>query len=442
MNIIFEEEQKLILKRMSEVESKIDKEQARALKLMGEGENIFLTGPSGTGKSLLIKMFRDIYGSRRRIGVTSTTGISAVLLGGSTVHSYLGIGLGKESVDILYKKIKRNPKKLGIWMNLETLIIDEVSMLSPELFDKLEKLGRMFRCGMINKGKPFGGIQVILTGDFLQLPVVGSDRFLFEAESWNEVINGNIIYLQKIHRQEDKEFMSMLNELRYGLVTDKTKKLLEGRKDIELKEIDGIKPTRMFTTNSYVDAINEEELNSLESDEICQYDMEIHFTKFVKNMSDVVTKFKNQCIAPETLYLSIGAQVMLLRNLNVEEGLANGSRGVVVSFIDGFPLVKFLNGMEIVVDTQVWEIFDGDVHIANIKQIPLRLAWAVTVHKSQGCTLDYATIDLSNVFEHGQAYVAISRVRTLEGLKIENINYECIKAHPKAVKFYKNLQSK
>jgi ATP-dependent DNA helicase PIF1 len=425
-------------------ETILTKNQKKAFDLIVSGKNVFITGPSGTGKSLIIHMFKTLYGKSKNIGITSTTGISALLIGGSTLHSYLGIGLGQGTEEELIAKISKTRKAKQRWQTIDVLVIDEISMLSPDLFDRLEKVARILRKSKKLLGdekipdKPFGGIQLVLTGDFLQLPVVGEDNFCFEAESWEKCVQYTI-YLNEIIRQPDPVFQNVLNDIRYGIISEDAKKLLLSRINIELKNENGIKPTRIYTTNHDVDEMNEKELDKLAlNNDFYQYDMDVHFYDFVQNKEQALEKARKNCLAPDKLQLCCGAQVMLLHNLDLEQGLANGSRGVVIGFIEDLPVVKFLNGVERIIDHHCWETEEDKVKQLRITQIPLKLAWAITCHRSQGCTLDYAEVNLGNLFAYGQAYVALSRVKTKEGLKILDINFDAIKAHPKAVQFYKN----
>jgi ATP-dependent DNA helicase PIF1 len=425
---------------MSEI--KLNDQQHRAYELIRDGHNVFLTGSAGTGKSVVINYYKDRHSIWKKIAITSTTGVSALVIGGSTLHSYLGIGLGNDTVDKLYNKIIKRPAMKKRWKNLEVLIIDEVSMLSPELFDKLEVLARMIRKIRNVPDCPFGGIQLVLTGDFLQLPVVKSDNFVFESESWNKCID-HTIYLTEIMRQKDIEFQTVLNEIRFGIVSDKGKRLLSSRIKKNLMNDLGIRPTRIYTTNESVDVLNSNELDKLNlSENYFEYDMDLLFTDTnltARDRDNYTEKFAKNCIAPINLKLCLGAQVMLLYNLSVDEGLVNGSRGIVVEFIENIPVVQFLNGIRKLIDVYSWEVKDGEDLICYLTQIPLKLAWAFTVHKSQAITLDYAEVDLSNLFTYGQAYVALSRVKNIEGLSIVNINFDKIKAHPKAVQFYEAL---
>jgi ATP-dependent DNA helicase PIF1 len=366
---------------------KFTKQQQKAYDLMVKGENVFITGPSGTGKSLIINTFQKYHSIHKNIAITSTTGISALLIGGTTLHSFLGIGLGNGSVDELVKKIMRSKKAVQRWKNTDVLIIDEISMLSPELFDKLEEIARIIRRPNpmrildrdILKEYPFGGIQLVLSGDFLQLPVVGEGNFCFESKSWNKCVP-NVIQLDEIMRQTDPDFQEVLNDLRFGDVSERAKKLLTSRMKVSLKNDVGIKPTRIYTTNFDVDSMNNKELDKLD-DELYQYDMDIHFYKYVPNKSEAIEKYKKNCIAPQSLQLCKGAQVMLLINLDLDMGLVNGSRGVVTSFFNDLPIVKFANGEELNIGYHSWEIEEEHKKFVRITQIPLKLAWAVTVHK-------------------------------------------------------------
>jgi len=467
--------------------------QQKALYLLKRGQNVFLTGPSGSGKSTLINSFKNECGNHRNIAITSTTGISALLIQGTTLHSYLGIGLGQDSIEGMIKNTQNRGFYKKRWTTLDTLVIDEVSMLSPILFDKLELAFRVVRSGIklgslsekklmdsmekcrielfedsidasvehensdsdseediigytklnnaFSDQPPFGGIQLVLMGDFLQLPVVNSSKFCFESMSWNKCVT-NVICLQKIMRQSDNDFQDVLNDIRFGKVTKRVKDMLNSRIGVELVNEFGIKPTEIHTTNNDVDLINERELDKLaEGDpEFCQYDMDVYFFEFVKNREQAYDRARKNCLAPQVLQLCINAQVMLLVNLDMEFGLANGSRGVVVGFVNDYPEVCFLNGERRVITNYSWETTEDRKPQVRITQLPLRLAYAITVHKSQGCTLDYAVMNLKNIFEHGQSYVSLSRVKSLGGLSIIAIDYKKIQAHPKAVEYYKNLE--
>ena len=415
---------------------KLSEKQKEAYMLMVNGKSIFLTGAAGSGKTACIKLFIKVYKQTKIMGITSTTGISALLFGGTTLHSFTGIGLGTGSVESIVKKIFTHSHLGKRWRELEVLIIDEISMLSPQLFDKLETVARRVR----HNDLPFGGIQLILSGDFLQLPCVNSDNFCFESKNW-DICVPNTIYLTEIMRQKNVDFQECLNNVRVGLLPKKTRKLLNSRLNVELKNDFGIKPTKLYSTNHSVDYINNKELDALSCNDLdfYEYNMEVHIYPGTKNTEYTIEKYKKTCNTPDTLQLCIGAQVMLLRNLDTEGGLVNGSRGIVTSFIGDVPSVKFLNGRELVIDHHIWEVEENDKKVMRVIQLPLKLAYALTIHKSQGCSLDYAEIDLSNTFVDGQSYVALSRVKDINGLSILGIDFDKIKANPKAVKFYEKF---
>jgi ATP-dependent DNA helicase PIF1 len=418
-------------------EIKLSEKQNEAYSMMAKGENIFLTGSAGVGKTAIIKLFVKVYKSTKIMGVTSTTGISALLFGGVTLHSFLGIGLGQGSVECLNKKIQSRAYLKKRWMELEILIIDEISMLSPQLFDKLEALARRVR----RNEEPFGGIQLILSGDFLQLPCINSDDFCFESDVWSRCVD-HTFYLTEIMRQKDVKFQECLNNIRVGLLPTETRELLNTRVGVKLTNDFGIKPTKLFSTNYSVDYTNNKELDALAQNEpdFYEYDMEITVYPGVKNKDYAIEKYKKSCNAPDTIQLCVDAQVMLLWNMDADGGLVNGSRGVVSGFVGDIPMVKFLNGRELPINYHIWENEENGEKILRVIQIPLKLAYALTIHKAQGCSLDYAEIDLSNTFANGQSYVALSRVKNLNGLSILDIDFDKIRANEKAVEFYKKFE--
>jgi len=404
--------------------------QKEALSLILQEKNILLTGGGGTGKSEFLKYFKKHYISKK-VAITSTTGVSAILIGGTTLHSYLGIGLGKGTMRSIAQKVRKKKYLRDRWINVQILVIDEISMLSAELFDKLEEIARIVR----QNSKPFGGIQLILSGDFCQLPCIGSDNFCFEAKSWDKCLD-NVVYLREIIRQTDPKFQKVLANLRLGIKDKETMDIVNSRLDIELKSKFGIMPTKLFSHNVDVDRINNNTLQQLaekNGTDILEFERIIYLN----------TKRKIKHIqAPEKLSLTKDCQVMLLYNLDILNGLVNGSRGIVVDFINDKPLVKFINGEERVIDYHIWEVEDNNIQLGTVEQIPLKLGYAFSIHKSQGATLDLANVDLQRVFTHGMGYVALSRVRSLDALSIKSINWSRITSHPKALEFYKNLNYK
>lgn len=417
---------------LSFMSSTLNEKQKLAYKKMTDRENIFLSGMGGSGKSYLIKTFYDNYINSRRISLCSSTGISAQLIGGTTLHSCLGIGLGELPVDKLVNKIMMKKPIYEKWKKLDTLIIDEISMISPELFDKIEECLRIIR----NNDKPFGGVQMILSGDFLQLPCVKNELFVFDSESWKKHIK-NMIFLDVIIRQKDIDFQTMLNEVRIGQVTEKSKKILLSRlKKFDNKYHDLI-PTILFSTNKDVDNYNKKKMEELNSDETYEFELETKMSGR-KLLSDDIAKHKRNIGLHDKLALCKGAQVMLTYNLDIESGLVNGSRGVVKDFDSStnLPIVRFKDGLETVVDFHAYEVKENDKLILVFTQIPLKVAYALTIHKAQGATLDLCVISLGEIFEHGQAYVALSRVKDLSSLYLTSIDFDRIVANPKALEFY------
>lgn len=408
----------------------LNKEQQNALSYILQGDNVFVTGGGGTGKTVLINYFVKHY-NNKNIAVTSTTGTSAILIKGTTLHSYTGIGLGKGSMYSMLTKIKKKKYLRERWKRLDILIIDEISMLNPDLFDKLEEIARNIR----RDDRPFGGIQLILSGDFCQLPCIDSNNFCFEAKSWDKCID-KTIYLKEIMRQTDKKLQKVLNSLRLGIKTDKIKRLVEARINAKLENEHGILPTKLYPLNRYVEAENNKELEKIaeENGEVVEYNIEsVAYKK--KNLE----KFIKYIPASPCLQLTKGCQVMLIHNLDLENQLVNGSRGVVLDFVNDLPLVKFMNGHERIIDYHIWEIEENDTKIGSVEQIPLKLGYAFSIHKIQGATLDLVELNLKDIFEYGMGYVALSRVKNFKALSIKSINWSKIKCHPKAVNFYKNL---
>lgn len=408
--------------------NRLTEKQREALEIMERGENLFVTGLSGSGKSTVIRRFVEENRHKKNIYITSTTGVSALLVKGSTIHSFAGIGLGVGDAVRLVGKVASNRKALNRWKRAQVLIIDEISMMSPVLFEKLEFIARQVRMNP----NPFGGIQLILSGDFCQLPCVDSEKFCFESEVWEKCIP-NTVYLNEIVRQSDAEFQTILNEVRVGILSKKTKDALLSRVGVVLTNDLGIKPTKVYPTNSQVSFTNEVELKKLKPREMNSYEMTITCSN-----SDIKEKFLKNAVVEENITLCDGAQVMLLYNLDTEAGLVNGSRGVVTGFTveDSFPIVKFLNGLELPIPYVCWEVEEDNIVVLKAIQIPLKIAYAVTVHKIQGCTLDYAEMDLSNIFEYGQAYVALSRVQSFENLSLIDISLEKIRCNPNARDYY------
>ncbi len=423
------------------------RKQQIAFDLMVNGSNIFVTGPGGCGKSFIINKFIDFYRREReeenkRIYVTSTTGLSALIIGGQTIHRFCGIGVGDKSIEEYEKKIRQNAKLKERYMKTKVLIIDEISMMDPDMFDKIDLLFRKVRK---NLDTPFGGIQLILSGDLLQLPPVNATGFVFDAFNWDDTIN-NIIYLNENKRQNEINFQNILNKVRIGIIDQDVMSLLESRRGIEPNNEFGVKPSKLFSKRKRVKEINDEELNRLiETGETKNIFNATY--KFGNNVKEENKEFMRQLINEVTdiedeIILTTKCQVMLRINIP-DLKLANGSRGIIVGFqhTTNNPIVQFLDGRILEIAPHSWDISDNKDVVHKI-QIPLQLAFAISFHKAQGSTLDYAIIDIGrDVFEYGQTYVALSRVKNIDGLFIaENIDYTKIRANPRVLTFYENLQ--
>lgn len=420
-------------------ESKIilTNDQLQILEAINNGHNVFVTGSGGTGKSTIIEHLTNTAQAdpSNRIGITAMTGAAAVLINGQTLHSYLNIGLGTESVDTLIQKIMKRPKSRKTWEETNILVVDEISMLSSELLSKLNKIGKEIRLN----DKPFGGIQLVFAGDFLQLPCI-KGTFCFECDDWSEC-EFRTFHLTRILRQHDVHFQKCLNNARFGKMTQEDLDYcMSNQPDPQKMKRMRIKPTKILCHNADVNEINKRKLNKLPASEIKEYDADVEYTNYYKpyNHKFLFQDITKICNAQPNLAIAIGAQVMLLINIDTKNGLVNGSRGVIINFThEELPIVLFKNGRQLIIDYHKYEIKDGTSLIATIYQIPLKLAYAITVHKSQGMTLDCAIVDLYGVFEYGQAYVALSRVKDINSLFLLNATVSSFKAHPKAIKFYK-----
>ena len=406
-------------------ETILNKDQKCALELVNNGDSLFITGMGGTGKSTLLRHIINLKKEQKQnIGITSTTGISADLINGKTLHSFLGIGLGKENIDALFKKICIF-KKYEMLKNLDLLIIDEISMLNIELFEKIDLLFKRIR----RNSRFFGGLQVILSGDFLQLPPVLCDKFIFSSKLWND-LNFKTIYLQEIVRQSELQFVRILKDIRIQNITEDVKNFLESR-EIDYPEENCIIPTMLYSTNYQVSKKNKECYNLLNTEEH-QFNLEIKYKKYIKNKE----KYTNLIRFEQNLHLKKGAQVMFLIN---KDPFFNGSRGIITDFIGGYPEVLFNNGQKMIVTKETLDIVENDSVVLSYTQIPLKLAYAISIHKSQGSTIELAVLDCKNIFEKGQFYVAISRVKNVSGLYIKNLDVNLIKADPEAKEYYLNL---
>lgn len=424
-----------------------------------EGKNVFCTGGGGVGKSYLMSVIRDelpiikkqLTNKNFRVQLCALTGCAALLLGhkAKTLHSWSGIGLGRGDFKELYTKVRRNAKAMRNWLCTDLLVIDEVSMLTNELLDKLDQLGRKIRAA--HSQKPFGGIQLLLVGDFYQLPPInkGDSKntvFAFESPTWQDTVDISI-ELTELQRQKDPIFQKILREARIGELSMKSIEMLSDRQNLDWGALK-IKPTLLFPRRAEVEMINDANIKALKGKRK-KYDATIVFdgkTPVGFNVEDpdfirTLELFDSDAPYLKRLELAENAQVMLISNMFPDDGLVNGSRGVILRFceVTGLPVVEFMNGIVKTVGNQTWELEDYEGVLRS--QVPLRLAYAVTIHKCQGATLDCALADIgSGVFEYGQAYVALSRVRSLESLYVYDFVPTAFRAHPKVKEFYKTTR--
>lgn len=448
--------------------SKLNTEQELIFQKYKNGENIFVTGPAGSGKSFLIKtIVNDSVENDYKLQVCALTGCASILLNckATTLHRFAGIGLANKSIDEVVEDVFEKRYKLKKWYDLKCLIIDEVSMMSLKILLILDKMARkIYRKPTL----PFGGLQVIFSGDFYQLPPIKSNdadeessMFCFEHPIWNELFpKDNQILLKSIFRQEETEFLKVLKYVREGRITKSTRETLEKRVFTE-EELDKVRKENVVTIISPykkdTDNINAAAYKNLSND----VEKKMYSIKYLKSSrkSDGAVEsavnnlliesnaslksdyefLANNIMANKTLELKIGTHVMCIANISLESEiqLANGSQGIIVGFVDGLPKIKFNNITEpIVVDYFIWNS-EVNKNVA-VSQIPLIYAWAITIHKSQGLSLDAAIMNIGkNIFEYGQTYVALSRVRSLNGLYLSSFDYRKICANPKVKAFYK-----
>lgn len=419
-------------------------EQEHVLAHVAKGHSVFVTGSAGTGKTVLlkhiIKILKKAHG-RSRVFVTASTGVAACALDGQTLHSFAGIGFPNVDRGTLLDRVVMNGRACKRWKNAKTLVIDEISMIDANLFENLEYIARQIR----ESNEVWAGIQLIVCGDFFQLPPVADkwkrsgNKFAFEADCWKASF-GIQVELTRVFRQSDARLIKLLQGIRKGETDAEDLKLLES---CFMNKPDSL-AVRLYPLNEDVKKVNEERMEILGE--------KVFIYEAADGGMDYQKKRLKQGIVPEQLVLCKDARVMLIKNLKTWHRLCNGATGTVTRFVkvedkdvsnlcpdNLLPVVKFDFGLEIVIEPQTFDILEEESVVAWRCQIPLMLAWAVSIHKCQGMTLDHVYTDLSRAFGFGMVYVALSRVRNLEGLHLSGLSPSKIKAHPKVLHFYQSL---
>jgi len=407
--------------------------QEQALRIMKTGVNVYLTGSAGSGKTYLLnKYIKYLESHGIPVAVTASTGIAATHMNGMTIHSWSGLGI-KDHLD--ERELEKLEERKYLWKRFDkarVLIIDEISMLEGKQLEMVERICRRFK----RNDKPFGGLQVILSGDFFQLPPVrkGEDKdgeIIPKSKVW-QILNPAVCYLEEQFRQKDDILTGILNKIRSNQIEEGDYQILEKRIGVN---ISAFKPTKLYTHNADVDLINEKELAEIN-------EQEITFVMTGDGPLNLVEILKKSSIATEVLKMKKGAEIMCIKN-NFEMGYVNGSRGKIVDFeLDTrYPVVELYSGQRVTLKPESWSIEEEGRIKASIKQIPLRLAWAITIHKSQGMSLDNAEIDLGKTFTYGMGYVALSRVRTLEGIILKSLDKKALLVDPRVLEVDRELKN-
>jgi ATP-dependent DNA helicase PIF1 len=446
-------------------------EQNFAFEKFKRNENLFITGPGGTGKTKLIKhLVADTKLTGRKLQVCALTGCAAVLLNcnARTIHSWSGIRLAKGDRDKIVESTIKNRRSVQAWKSVNTLIVDEISMMSKKIFEILDEIGKKVR----RSTAPFGGIQVIFTGDFFQLPPVGteddkdSDAFCFESPLWLQTFRPeNHIALTTIFRQKDPTFINILSQVRRGQLDKESIKILKSHvnRPYDPTNYNGLVPTKLFPIRSKVDYVNSMMFSKIDEDEYefehsvltgckthCESGKAISAEHLLKcaRMTQQEKEYEIENLLNNTpcariLRLKKGSSVLCTVNLDMDNEICNGSQGLIVDIFDKdentIVVVKFSNGHIKHIVPHLWQ--SEEYPTIAVKQYPLCLAWALTIHKIQGATLALAEVDIGeSVFEYGQTYVALSRVQTLDGLYLSAFNSERIRANPRVIAFYDTIK--
>lgn len=404
--------------------------QAQALRVLLEGANVFLTGPPGAGKTYVLNEFvRRARRQNKTVAVTASTGIAATHLNGTTIHSWSGLGIRDQLNPHDIDWLRNNDKLRKRYNATDILVIDEISMLHGARLDMVNQACKILR----DNESAFGGLQVVLVGDLFQLPPVSPGRDVFDfahlSQAWHE-LQPDICYLTEQHRQSEDGLLELLTALRTGDFDEAHYELLLSRKT---DAPDDLVVTRLYTHNADVDSINSRHLKALQVSSRT-------YTMATKGAAAKIEQLAKSVLAPAELQLKVGAEVMFVAN-NFGEGFVNGSRGQVIDFKGHWPVVKLIDSRKlIVVEPHTWSLTEDGRVRAEVSQLPLRLAWAITIHKSQGMSLDAAEIDLSQAFTPGMGYVALSRLRSLDGVFLKGLNQTALMLHPDIYEFDRALK--
>lgn len=404
--------------------------QERALEVLKTGANVFLTGEPGAGKTYVINQYIAwLEAAGLSVAVTASTGIAATHIGGMTIHSWSGIGIKDQLTQYDLEAISGKEKNVKRAKGANVLIIDEISMLDGKVLEMVDQVLRTIRQSL----EPFGGVQVVFVGDFFQLPPVTRQgdmmRYAFESNAWQNA-RPVTCYISEQYRQEDEMLLGLLGSIRRNEIEEDHYTLLNEQKEIAYEQIE---PTRLYTHNADVDAVNNAKLAELPGP-AHTYRMQGMGRK------PLIEGLVKNCLSPENLILKEDAMVMCTKN-NFEAGYVNGTLARVVGFEESLPIIELMDGTRITMKPTTWEMVEDKKILASIEQLPLRLAWAITVHKSQGMSLDAVEVDLSKAFVYGQGYVALSRVRTLEGLKVNGMHPNALQVDPKIVSADKRFKA-